>query len=868
MSHWIEKGQALLAWCQRRAGLVVAAGLALGLVCGGYAAQNFRINTDVTKLLDQDSLWRQNEMAFSRLFPQRDDLLVIVVEAPTGALAEQARAALLAELRAKHASQFRDMDVPPGEAFLRQHALYLMPPEMLSVTLDAMTMGQPFLAAVAAQPDLNGFLSAFNRGLQGLAMGEAGAQQIKPVMAALTISAQAALTGKAQPVNWPELFAQGSDLPAQDRMRFILAHPVLDYSALSAGEAAAQAVRESAQSLNLTPDHGIRVRLTGSVALANEEFASVAQDMDWAGAIAFALVVLWLVLALRSPRLVLALVVTLLVGLAMTFAFALAAVGALNVISIAFAVLFTGLAVDFGIQVGVRYRQCRYEMSDHKAALSLAVRQIAPPLTLAALGAAAGFLAFLPTSYIGVAELGLISGVGMLIAAALNLTFLPALICLMPPGPQTRPVQMQAVRPFEDWLSHHPRAVRRTALAVAVVAALGLMRLGFDVDPINLKDPRSESVSTLRDLIADPLVSPYVIDIPVAATQASALAARLRALPEVGEVRGLHDFLPDAAAQAQAQTLIADTRSLLEPSLVIAADHAPDLAAERARLAETVAALEALPAQNGQEQGKALAAVLRQGVLAGDGFVKTWRDSVVPGLLDQTRALTALLSAEPITPQGVPPQMNRDWISADEQTTRLEVRPKGDPRESRILRIFAESVLAVAPQATGMPISILGSGQTILGAFAEAAGLAFLAVLALLIFMLRQPLLVSKALLSLMLAGLVTLGSMGWLGWPLNLANIIALPLMLGLGVSFGVYIVTWWQQGHAHPLSASMGVAIIFSALTSLTAFGSLAASAHQGTASMGELLTACLVYTLVANLVILPALLGQSPKTGDTLP
>src|SRR5262249_51004448 len=179
-----------------------------------------------------------------------------------------------------------------------------------------------------------------------------------------------------------------------------------------------------------------------------------------------------LLLGLRSPRLVLPILATVIVGLVLTGGFAALAIGSLNLISVAFGVLFIGLAVDFSIQFSVRYRDQRHRLGPLDAALAGAARTIGPSLALAAAATAMGFLSFVPTPYVGVRELGWIAGAGMVIAIALNFLFLPALLTLLRPRAEPEPVGFVRAAPLDRFLARRRFWVIGAAgmLAVACLA--------------------------------------------------------------------------------------------------------------------------------------------------------------------------------------------------------------------------------------------------------------------------------------------------------------------------------------------------------------------------------------------------------------
>jgi hopanoid biosynthesis associated RND transporter like protein HpnN len=223
--------------------------------------------------------------------------------------------------------------------------------------------------------------------------------------------------------------------------------------------------------------------------------------------------------------------------------------------------------------------------------------------------------------------------------------------------------------------------------------------------------------------------------------------------------------------------------------------------------------------------------------------------------------LKGFLQARPITLQNLPQEITREWISADKHA-RVEVLPKGDPNDNDVLRAFARSILAVYPNATGGPISILESGNAIVRSFFEAGAYSLISIALLLWIVLRRFGDVLLTLIPLLLAGLVTLEVCVLIGMPLNFANIIALPLLLGVGVAFKIYYITAWRAGQTNLLQSSLTRAVLWSALTTATAFGSLWLSNHPGTSSMGKLLALSLVTTLCAAVLFQPALMGK-PRT-----
>jgi uncharacterized protein len=237
------------------------------------------------------------------------------------------------------------------------------------------------------------------------------------------------------------------------------------------------------------------------------------------------------------------------------------------------------------------------------------------------------------------------------------------------------------------------------------------------------------------------------------------------------------------------------------------------------------------------------------------------RRALLGGLVAQLDALREALQAQKVTPESLPDELRRDWVAPDGRA-RVEVHPKGDGRNNDTMRRFVAAVRTVAPAAGGAPVAIQESADTIVSAFRTAGGSALAAIAVILALVLKRIRDVLLVLAPLVLAGLFTLASCVVLGLPLDFANVIALPLLLGIGVAFDIYFVMNWRRGAGGPLQSSTARAIVFSALTTGTAFGSLALSTHPGTADMGKLLTLSLAWTLVCTLLVLPALLGPPPQ------
>jgi hopanoid biosynthesis associated RND transporter like protein HpnN len=601
--------------------------------------------------------------------------------------------------------------------------------------------------------------------------------------------------------------------------------------------------------------------------MANEEYATV-QDGAITNGIAtvvIVLIILWL--ALHSAKIIFAVFVNLFVGLSITTAVGLMMVGSLNLLSIAFAVLFVGLGVDFGIQFSVRYRSERFKNDDLALALENAARRAAVPLSLAAMATAAGFLCFLPTDYKGIAELGKIAGAGMLVAFLSSITTLPALLDLLNPPGENDPVGYAFLAPVDEFLEKHRVIIIVGTLLVAVAGLPLLYFMKFDFNPINLRNKNAESIATFLDLRKDPNTGANAINVMTnSEADAKKIEAKLEKVPEVLRVMSLDSFVPEN--QPAKLKLIAQAAKVVGPALnPDSVDAAPSDEENVESLKSSVESLRKT-AGDATSAGAVAARRLADALSKLGESNQATRDKaqgifVTPLriVLDQLRNT---LQAQPVSLKNLPAELVDGWKTKN-GLMRVEALPKGDPNDNDNLRKFADAVLAAEPNAIGGPVSILKSGDTVVKAFVHA-GIWALVVISLLLWLaLRRVTDVLLTLVPLLVAGAVTLEICVLIGLPLNFANIVAMPLLLGIGVAFKIYYVTAWRSGRTNLLQTSLTRAIFFSALTTATAFGSLWLSSHPGTASMGKLLALSLVTTLAAVLLFQPALMGKPRDIGE---
>ncbi|MDR3513131.1 MAG: MMPL family transporter [Caulobacteraceae bacterium] len=850
----------LVALCADRAWLVVTLGLVLAAAAAAYTVGHFSMNTNTDELISAKLAWRQRGAAFDKVFPPNGARIVVVVDGQTPELAEQGAAALAARLSAQP-KLFHAVRRPDAGPFWSHNGLLYASVADVQTSMDQLIKAQPFLGPVAADPSLRGLMGTLTTALQGVSAGQASLDDLHSPISRLADALEGIRTGKPTFFSWRALVSGGKP-DAHELRHLILVDPSLNFAQLEPGSESSTAIRQTAKALQLDPAHGVTVRLTGPVPLQDEEFATLTDRALLIGALAFVAIVMMLSLAVRSKRLIVAILATTGVGLLTTMAVGLLCFHRFNAISVAFIPLFVGLGIDFGIQFSVRFRTESAGAADLRQALIATGRGMGRSLTLAATAIAAGFLAFAPTDYVGIQQLGVVAGLGMFIALGLNLTLLPALIRILRPQGDAAPADLTIMSRVDDWVLGHRKLVIGTALAAAAVSVALLPLLHFDFNPMHLRSAQAESVATLLDLMRDPDQTPNTIQaIRPNLAAADQLAAKVRALPQVADARTLSSLTP--ADQPQKIAIIADAAGLLDLTLnPIMVAPPPSDAEVVDSLNQTAAALRSAATGNtpAAADARRLAADLDWLAKAGPDARAKADQVLMPGfaaLLDQVRAL---LQPQPVSLQTLPPDLVRDWMAPDGRA-RISVTPKGDSNSNAVLNRFIAAVTRLIPDATGTAIGIQQGGHTVAGAFTEAGVLSFIAITSLLLIVLRRVRDVAITMAPIILTGLLTMGSCVVIGQPLNFANIIALPLLFGIGVAFHIYFVMSWRSGGSHLLTSSLARAIFFSALTTATGFGSLWASRHPGTASMGLLLMISLVWTLVSALLFQPALMGPPP-------
>lgn len=854
---------AIISYGQMSPWVVLAGALVLTALSGFYAAGNLKIDTDTAGMISEDLPFRQRYKAFREAFPGLSDNVAIVVDAGLPDRADEATEILAAKLRADP-ENFPLVFSPETNAFFVRNGLLYLDREALADLSDEIAESQAFLVKLAGDPSLRGLAAVLTDAVDGIEEKEQAAR-IATVLDRLTAVALSVGQDKPAALSWRALIGGAQDKGTTRRV--IITQPRVDFTSLSPAAGAMERIRALARESGLTPETGVTVRLTGGVVISTEELESVTTGATNAGLVSLVLVTLLLAWGIRSLRLVLAILAALIVGLVWTAGFTTLAIGHLNLVSVAFAVLFIGLGVDFGIHFALRFREERLGDDDGDGdppdALRRTGRGLSGPLALCALAAAISFFSFVPTDYRGLSELGLIAGVGMFIAFAATFTVIPAFLTVFPPGAPASPPTARKSPSLPD------RRIAVAALILGGAAAATVPFARFDLDPIKLRDPSTESVSTFRDLAATAGASPYTIELLTPSlSDAYTLAGKLRALPEVDKTVTATDLVP--TEQTEKLAMIDDLNIFLAPlrldrpaAALTAADREKAFATLRAALARGAA--RDLPdlaelAAAAARLNTALA-MLDDG--ADDGAKQAAFETLVfRHFSPQIDRLKLTLDAGPVALKDLPTEILHRYLAPNGRA-RVQVYPTENLEDPEALKRFVDAVRTIAPDATDSPVEIIEAGRAVVNSVVTAALISVFAVTLMIFLVLRSARDTLLVLVPLLLAALYTVAATVVLSMPFNFANVIVLPLLMGLGVANGIHLVSRAREENsgAAAFSTTTPRAVIFSSLTTIASFGSLAISNHRGTASMGELLVLSIGLTLVCTLVVLPALMQLWP-------
>ncbi len=813
---------------------------------GWYAAGNLKVNTDTSAMLDASLDFQVRARELREAFPEVKNDIAVIIRAPTLDEAD----ALAADLRQRALARpeiFSGVFAPSAEPFFRRNGLLYLDTDELETRLSQMSKAASLIETLIKAPTAGQFFSTLADNDELAEKSDLGKDTLARIYDELADVVEAGAKGDARPFSWMGAIST-DEAPAGGYVRLIYVTPELDFSRLQPAKPALVELRNEIAAAEKSFGGRAETFITGDPALRADELAAVTTGIEISFLISFVSVAVLLLICYRSVLMALTTLASLVITIVLTGAFAAAAIGELNLISVAFTVLLVGLGLDFAIHLLLHLQERQGGGETLADAMRGSVHEVGPALTLAAMTTTLGFFAFIPTAFDGIAQLGIIAGVGVIIALFVTLTFIPA--ALGATGGKGRVFTKPKPKKGETLVERMATPIAIATVALGVAALFILPKARFDADPMSLRDPSSQSVIGFNLLFNDQDTVPYrLTQIATSEAEAEQAAIEARAIATVGGVRSLPGFVPDH--QEDKLDIIDFASGSLVFALSADEDKSAAPAAEQGA-AKLKARLETAYAEG--TPARRLAAAL--GAVAGDeaalarieaGIYAYW-----PALVERLRDQ---FNANIIDIDALPDALRKRYLSADGKW-RIDVLPKADVRDPKALKEFVRSVEAVVPDIAGGAIQTEKAGEVISGAMLQASMIALVIISLFLVALLRRVDEVLLMLFPLALAAVLTAAASVLLNVPFNYANVIVLPLLMGIGIDSGIHLVMRQRQLEAGEslFGASTPRAVLFSALTTVASFGSLMLSPHRGTASMGELLTIAIGFTLLCTLIVLP--------------
>lgn len=859
--------------------------MALFAVCLLYTVRHLEFSTSRNDLVGADKLYHRNFLAFKEEFPGQDDL-VVIVESDRQDKNRQFVERLGARLEAE-TNLFKDVFYKGDLKLMGSKALLFVPREDLSELQKKVKDYQPFIQNFSRATNLVSLFTVLNRQFR-TAKQEANAENESmlgalPALERIVTEARDSLQRPGRPPSpgVSALFGGGPEAEREmyitfgnGRMYLVTAHAKSEALNGDAVERLRRLVEETKREVP-----GVSVGVTGEPVLEFDEMAQSQVDTTVATVVSLVLVLLIFIYGYAETGRPLKANACLVVGLVYTMGYTTLTVGHLNILTITFAPMLVGLAIDFGAHLVARYEEeLRLGKSEHEA-ITLAMVNTGQGIFTGAATTAAAFFAMGITNFKGIQEMGIIAGGGLLICLVPMMTLLPVLLL------RGRQNVIDHVAPPVDrrerieriWLNRPGTVLTVTA----VLCALSLARFDkvhFDYNLLNMQSAGLPAVVFEQRLINT--ASNSVLFGAVVATnlqQAADLERRLTNLTTVANVRSMSQFLSDDATPkiALINQIKADAGAVRFAPMDPQPANVPELLQVLFSFQGFVGAAEDVVRKEGDlklaEQFKSL----KQSVQA-------WRNALVAAppaqaaqqtafyqqaLLDDladTFAALASQQASPLRAEDLPEALRNRFIGVTGKYL-LQVFPKADVWQRPTQEAFVKELRTVDPNVTGTPVQLLEYTTLLRNSYVEAAWYATAAIAVMVLLHFRSLVCVALALLPVVIGTIWMVGFMAWAGIPFNPANIMTLPLVVGIGVTNGIHILNRFsEERNPSILARSTGLAVLVSGLTTIAGFGSLILAQHQGIESLGYVMAVGTATCMIAALTFLPAVLQLLLRMG----
>jgi len=871
---------------------ILAVALVLSAVSVIYAKSSMSFLTGRDSLMPSNAPFQRDYRAYRDEFGDQEEI-VVVIESADAELSLRF-GDLLQERLNKGTGLYREVFYPGGLPFFRKNGLLFMPIEEIKGLSRTLTLAAPVLKDLSAAPSVQTLFTSLTGQIDGYLALPPDSAEAAQRLASLTFMLGALDTGfkgvdGTSGTLSMDSFIKGSGgkkpsmLESVGRQQVITILPVKDETSFVPAERAIKAVRGEVAALLKMPEFkSVQAGLTGVPVLEYEEMSTSQSDMETATMLSLLLTVLLLLVAFRGVLNVIAAMVSLVVALCLSIGYATLAVGHLNILSMAFAVMLIGLGIEYGIQVVLRYQEGLKSGLSHSEAIDLGLSRNILAIVMAAATVALAFVTFAFTDFKGIAELGIIAAGGIVFCVISTFTVLPALLVLMapyrkPPRPASSNGPSGIPHPLLSVVFARPWWIVAVTVSLAVLCALPLGRSGFDYNMMNLQAKGLESVNYAYKLMRSKENSGYfAVATARNPIEAGELTRKIEKLPAVDHVVSLLSFVPEEQEAklkelAALQKVLEDVRPLPYEEDLRVMELPAVFEGFRDRVSKLKIALEGRKAP----EAGSVAGFLKTldgffGSLEKEkdknalGMLREFQGSMFAQLPSKITALKESLEAAPIVAADVPEQLKRRFVGKNGKLL-LQVAPKKEIFDREPLADFIAQVRTVVPNLTGEPVNVFESMNILRDAYLRAFAYAFAGIAVILLVTFRSFKFALLGLLPLVAGMLLMVGGMWLAGIRFNVANIIVMPLLLGVGVDSAIYIINRYRKEGETPLqvvTSSAGVGVLLNALTILFSFGALMVARHQGVFSIGAVMSLGMTAVVAAFLLFLPALLLLTDK------
>ncbi len=860
-----------------------------------FTITNLQFDTSRNNLVGADKKYHRNFLQFKKEFPTQDDL-VVVVESETPEKNRQFVERLGARLETE-TNLFNNIFYKGDLKMLGAKALLLVPEPDLRELQRTLTDFRPFLERFSHTTNLVSLFNLINSQFRG-AKREANAENesmIKALPALERIVRQG--TASLKRLGLPPspgvtaLFDAGKDAEQQiyvtfgeGRLYLVTAQAVRQ----ELNGAAADRLRELVDEVQREVP-GLTVGVTGETILEMDEMKQSQKDTTLASVVSLVLCALIFIYGFQETGRPVKATICLIVGIGYTLGFATLTVGHLNILTVTFVPILIGLAIDYGVHLISRYEEEVRHGAPDEQALRTAMVYTGQGILTGGFTTAGAFLVMAFTNFRGIQEMGIICGGGLLVCLIPMLTLLPVLLLK---GKQNvidhkdGETLARRQRLENIWLSR-PGTVTAVVVALCVLSATQLPKIHFDYNLLHMQSADLPAVqveekllkSTPKSVLYGAVIAtnvPHAVQLEQQLTNLPAVASvdsislflggdQVRKLPIVDEIKRLivHFGNPDPAPVNLEELSISllTLYAYLDLAHLEVEKEEPDLDKQLMSLRRAILGLRLELLKGDQNRRQATADRLGE-----------FQRALFSDVRDTFAALATQDTSGPLRIEDMNPSLRNRFVGINGKYL-LMVYPRKDIWQRENQKEFIDQVTTVYPDVTGTPVQLFHYTELLKSSYQEAALYSLIAIVFLVLAHFRSLISLLLALVPVAVGFIWLGGFMGWAGIPFNPANIMILPLVIGIGVTNGIHILNRYAEEQTPSvLTRSTGKAVIVSGLTSIAGFGSLSLAEHRGIRSLGLVMSVGLATCMIAGLTFVPALLslffGRKRATESTDP